>query len=608
MGSGASTLIEQGKTASDDDMKKALQELPKDQKERIAAALKASKEGGAAAAAPAAGGAVDFKLAPHPSISKPDKPVLVCILDGWGENATKDEFNAIHAAKTPVYDKIFGVEGRAMTVGAHGPAVGLPSDDDMGNSEVGHNALGSGQVVAQGAKLVDNALASGSLFTSKGFEYIKPAFAEKTVHLIGLLSSGGVHSRYDQLKQLFTGLAEKGAKKIRLHVLTDGRDVADGASVADSATLEKDLEEVRGKGCDIKVASGGGRMGVTMDRYEADWTIVEKGWKAHVLGDAPHKFPSLKAAIEELKKAEGNAGSDQWLPPFVIEEDGKPVGTVEDGDSVISFNFRADRVVELSKAFEYSDFKAFDRVRYPKVQFVGMMQYDGDLKLPENYLVDAPCITKTSGEFLVKNDVKTYACSETQKFGHVTFFWNGNKSGYVDEKFETYECIESDKIVFDQAPKMKAREITDACLKALKSGDYHMVRANYANPDMVGHTGNLKATIEAVEYCDECMGELLKCVEELGGRWIVTSDHGNADDMVQRAKKTKEPLKTKDGVIEQHKAHTLAPVPVMIGGNLPEGLKFKTEFKKKPGLANVTGTYISLLGLTPPSFYEESLV
>eukprot|EP00929_Paragymnodinium_shiwhaense_P044260 TRINITY_DN2270_c0_g1_i1.p1 TRINITY_DN2270_c0_g1~~TRINITY_DN2270_c0_g1_i1.p1 ORF type:complete len:804 (+),score=221.10 TRINITY_DN2270_c0_g1_i1:76-2487(+) len=549
-----------------------------------------------------------WTLAPHPVIPKPKKPVLVCILDGWGENKIKDQYNAVHSAKTPVFDKLYAIKGRARSVAAHGPAVGLPSADDMGNSEVGHNALGSGQVVAQGAKLVDNALASGTLFSSAGFKHISSAFAKNTVHCITLLSDGGVHSRYDQLHLLMFGLAERGAKKIRCHILTDGRDVADGSCKAFGAQLEKDLETLRGKGVDAQVASGGGRMSVTMDRYEADWGIVERGWKAHVLGEAPHKFSSLKEALDTLKAAEGNAGSDQFLPPFVIEKDGKPVGTVEDDDAVVLCNFRADRMVEMSKAFEYPDFNAFDRKRYPKTKFVGMMQYDGDLLLPANYLVDAPTISRVSGEFMVRNGIKTFACSETQKFGHVTFFWNGNKSGYIDENFEEYDCIESDKIVFDQAPKMKAREITDSCLAALKSGKYDMVRANYANPDMVGHTGNLAATVEACEYCDACVGELLKCVEEMGGRWLLTSDHGNADDMVQRAKKTNEPLKNKEtGEIEQHKAHTLAPVPVCIGGDLPASLQFREDLPKA-GLANVTGTFISLLGLQPPSFYEASLI
>jgi 2,3-bisphosphoglycerate-independent phosphoglycerate mutase len=275
---------------------------------------------------------------------------------------------------------------------------------------------------------------------------------------------------------------------------------------------------------------------------------------------------------------------------------------------VIIFNFRADRVVEISKAFEYADFKEFDRVRYPKVKFVGMMQYDGDLGLPANYLVDAPSITKTSGDYLCKNGIKTWACSETQKFGHVTFFWNGNRSGYIDENLEEYACIDSDKVVFDEKPLMKAREITDQAIAAIKSGKFDMIRVNYANPDMVGHTGNLAATIQACECVDGCVGELLEAIEGVGGRWLLTADHGNADDMVQRNKKTKAPEKDAQGVIMQHKAHTLAPVPVCIGGDLPADVVFKDYPDKEVGLANITGTFVNLLGLDIPAHWEKSLI
>lgn len=298
-----------------------------------------------------------------------------------------------------------------------------------------------------------------------------------------------MHSRTDQLFLFIRGAAERGAKKIRVHILTDGRDVPDGSSVRFVEELEGVLRSLP-EGVDGKIASGGGRMRVTMDRYEADWKIVERGWKAHVLGEAPHAFTDAKTAVETLRKGgEGGAEevSDQWLDPFVIVdgETKKPVGTIEDGDAVVITNFRADRVIEISKAFEYADFTAFDRVRWPKTRFVGMMQYDGDLKLPARYLVPPPAITKTSGELLAASGVSTFACSETQKFGHVTFFWNGNRSGYFDEKLETYVEIPSDAVPFNEAPDMKAREITEAGKEALLSKKYRVIRINYANPDMV---------------------------------------------------------------------------------------------------------------------------
>ncbi|KAL6748133.1 phosphoglycerate mutase [Haematococcus lacustris] len=558
----------------------------------------------------ASNGERDYVLQPHPTIPKPDGPVLVVILDGFGENEHKDEFNAVHVGKTPTIDKLRAVSNRFRTVKAHGLAVGLPSDADMGNSEVGHNALGSGQVVDQGARLVDIALETGKMFTGAGFKYISEAFATNTVHFIGLLSDGGVHSRCNQLTGTLRGCVERGAKRVRVHILTDGRDVPDGTSIKFVTELEKELAELNAsKGVDCKVASGGGRMNVTMDRYEADWNIVKRGWEAHVLGQAPHTFTDCLTAVTTLRGTEEKPVSDQSLDPFVIvDEEGKPVGPIMDNDAVVLFNFRSDRMVEISKAFEYPDFKVFDRQRYPSgLKFVGMMQYDGDLLLPANYLVPPPEIENVSGLYLVKNGISTFACSETQKFGHVTFFWNGNRSGYFDNKLETYLEIPSDKILFNEKPDMKAREITEAGKEALRSGKYKMVRINYANPDMVGHTGDMAATVRAVETCDACLGELLEVADSLAGRWLVSSDHGNADDMVQRDKKGK-PLVNEHGHPLPLTSHTLAPVPVFVGGKgLPDSVVFKPDLPDA-GLANITATSMALLGLAAPDFYKPSLV
>lgn len=486
--------------------------------------------------------------------------------------------------------------------------MGLPSSDDMGNSEVGHNALGAGKIYAQGAKLVDINIANGQIYKDAGWQYVKPAFTGNTLHFIGLLSSGGVHSRVNQLAAMIKQAAVEGAKNIRCHVLLDGRDVPDDTGLGYVEELETFLREVEAShGCDAKIASGGGRMKVTMDRYEAEWDMVERGWHAHVLGEAPCKKSSAVEAVKELK-ADGT--SDQHLGSFVVTDtSGTPIGPVKDSDAVVIFNFRSDRVIELSKAFEGgADFDKFDRVRVPKdVKFVGLMQYDGDLKLPSNYLVPPPAIAQTSGEYLCANGIRTFACSETQKFGHVTFFWNGNRSGYFDESLETYVEIPSDRCVFNEKPKMKAREITDASIAAIKSGRYDYLRVNYANPDMVGHTGDLEATKVAVEECDTCLGELLQAVNEVNGVFLVTSDHGNADDMVQRAKKTGAPVRDAKGKPLPLTSHTLAPVPVAIGGyGLADAVVFDPP--EGAGLANVTGTIINLLGFAAPADYEQSLI
>ncbi|KAG2597504.1 hypothetical protein PVAP13_5KG227700 [Panicum virgatum] len=521
-----------------------------------------------------------WTLPDHPKLPK-GKPVAVVVLDGWGE-ANADQYNCIHVAQTPVMDSLKnGAPEKWRLVKAHGTAVGLPSDDDMGNSEVGHNALGAGRIFAQGAKLVDRALASGKIYEGDGFNYIKESFEN--------------------------GASERGAKRIRVHILTDGRDVLDGSSVGFVETLESDLSQLREKGIDAQIASGGGRMYVTMDRYENDWDVVKRGWDAQVLGEAPHKFKSALEAVKTLR-AEPNA-NDQYLPPFVIVDDsGKAVGPVLDGDAVVTINFRADRMVMLAKALEYADFDKFDRVRVPKIRYVGMLQYDGELKLPSRYLVSPPEIERTSGEYLVKNGIRTFACSETVKFGHVTFFWNGNRSGYLDETKEEYVEIPSDSgITFNVAPKMKALEIAEKARDALLSGKFDQVRVNLPNGDMVGHTGDIEATVVACKAADEAVKIILDAVEQVGGIYLVTADHGNAEDMVKRNKAGK-PLLDKSGGIQILTSHTLLPVPVAIGGpGLHPGVKFRNDIQT-PGLANVAATVMNLHGFEAPADYEPTLI
>ncbi|KAB1224705.1 2,3-bisphosphoglycerate-independent phosphoglycerate mutase [Morella rubra] len=547
-----------------------------------------------------------WKLADHPKLPK-GKTLALIVLDGWGE-AKPDQYNCIHVAETPTMDSLKqDAPDRWRLVKAHGTAVGLPSEDDMGNSEVGHNALGAGRIFAQGAKLVDLALASGKIFEGEGFTYIKECFENGTLHLIGLLSDGGVHSRLDQLLLLIKGAAENGGKKIRVHILTDGRDVLDGSSVGFVETLENELAKLREKGVDAQIASGGGRMYVTMDRYENDWDVVKRGWDAQVLGEAPYKFRNAVEAVKKLR--EELKASDQYLPPFVIiDEDGRAVGPIVDGDAVVTFNFRADRMVMIAKALEYENFDKFDRVRFPKIRYAGMLQYDGELKLPNHYLVSPPEIERTSGEYLVHNGVRTFACSETVKFGHVTFFWNGNRSGYFNPELEEYVEIPSDSgITFNVQPKMKALEIAEKAREAILSGKFDQVRVNLPNGDMVGHTGDIEATVVACKAADEAVKMILDAVEQVGGIYVVTADHGNAEDMVKRGK-TGQPALDKKGNIQILTSHTLQPVPVAIGGpGLAPGVQFRKDIPI-PGLANVAATVMNLHGFEAPSDYEPTLV
>lgn len=520
-------------------------------------------------------------------------PVVTVIMDGVGIG-TGDEQDGVHMANTPVLDRLLQ-EPLMVKLKAHGTAVGLPSDGDMGNSEVGHNALGAGRVFSQGAQLVNDALASGTVFENDVWiELRKRAQAGGALHFIGLLSDGNVHSNIDQLYVMLDRCADEKLPKVRLHILLDGRDVDQKSALIYIESLENKIASL-GDGLDYKIASGGGRMITTMDRYNANWSVVERGWKAHVLG-VGRNFGTATEAVTTYYNEDPEM-TDQYMESFVITDDNGPVGTIEDGDGVVFFNFRGDRAIEISQAFEEKNFAHFDRVRTPDVFYAGMMQYDGDAMVPKNFLVQPPAIDKTLGEYLCASKVNSYAISETQKFGHVTYFWNGNKSGYIDEELETYEEILSDKIAFDLKPWMKAGEITDKVLEAVGSGDYAFIRLNLANGDMVGHTGDEPAIRVAVETVDICLKRIETAVRKSGGILVVTADHGNADCMWSVKKGVKSPVV----------AHTLNPVPFIVkdysGVN-----SFELTDLESPGLANVAATLCTLLGFNPPESYEPSLI
>lgn len=524
-----------------------------------------------------------------------NKPVVLVIIDGLGIG-TGGENDGFSQSYTPNLDKL--LKGDLVTkVRAHGTAVGLPTDGDMGNSEVGHNALGAGRVFSQGAKLVDEALNSGEIFKGKSWQTVV-ARAKKggTVHLLGLVSDGNVHSNIKQLFLLIDQCAAEGVKSLRVHALLDGRDVAQKSALEYIIPLEEKLASLCDGERDYQIASGGGRMITTMDRYNADWSVVERGWKAHVLGEAEAMFAKASDAVNSFYGADPEM-TDQYMPSFVITDETGPVGKIVDGDSVICFNFRGDRAIEISKAFEDEDFPYFDRKGMPDIFYAGIMEYDGDAHIPTNFLVEPPVITETLSEYLCATKIKSYAISETQKFGHVTYFWNGNKSGYIDESLENYEEIPSDKIQFNLRPWMKAGEITEKVIAELEAGDRQFIRLNFANPDMVGHTGVPAAIRIAVETVDLCLGRILSAIEKVGGTVLVTADHGNADIMWTE----------KNGVRVPMVAHTLNPVPVMIK-NYDGDNTFQLNDVEDPGLANIAATLCTLLGLEAPVGFEESLV
>ncbi|MEW6666506.1 MAG: 2,3-bisphosphoglycerate-independent phosphoglycerate mutase [Thermodesulfobacteriota bacterium] len=535
-----------------------------------------------------------LKLKPIDGFKGTKGPVVLVIMDGVGIGK-KDESDGVHMAYKPVLDELFK-EPLFTKLKAHGKAVGLPSDDDMGNSEVGHNALGAGRVFSQGAKLVNEAIASKKIFQSQAWGNVKKRMAAGgTLHLIGMVSDGNVHSHIDQLFALLDRAAEEGFKRLRVHGLLDGRDVGEKSGLTYFESLEKKLAGLSKNARDYRIASGGGRMVTTMDRYNANWGVVEKGWKAHVLGQG-RGFTSACEAIKTYYAEDPNI-TDQYMDSFVIVENGKPIGTIENGDAVVFFNFRGDRAIEISRAFDEKDFREFDRQRVPEVFYAGMMQYDGDAAIPKNYLVEPPEIDRTIGQYLCGTGLTSYAISETQKYGHVTYFWNGNNSGYIDEKLETYVEIPSDKVTFDLRPWMKAAEITDAVVEVVKSGKYRFIRLNLANGDMVGHTGVPISIRIAVECVDLSLRRIAPAVEAAKGTLVVTADHGNADCMWTESKGVRSPMV----------AHTLNPVPFIVKDYSGHD-RFALASVDKPRLSNVAATLCNLLGYHAPEDYDPSLI
>jgi len=518
------------------------------------------------------------------------KPIVLVIMDGVGKG-DGGSGDAVAVAKTPTLDQLLATCPHTY-LKAHGTAVGLPSDEDMGNSEVGHNALGCGQVYSQGAKLVGESIENGTLFASSTWtNLVENAKAGKAMHFIGLLSDGNVHSNIHHLIALLKAAHTAGVQKAYCHILLDGRDVPATSALTYVDMLEDTLKALNTDGCDYAIASGGGRMQVTMDRYEANWAMVEAGWKTHVQGIG-RQFASATEAIETYRAETGVI--DQDLPAFVVARNGEPVAKIANGDSVVLFNFRGDRAQEISLAFDRKDFDKFDRGDYTGVKFAGMLQYDGDLNIPENYLVQPPVIQNTLTEVLCEAGVTEYAVSETQKYGHVTYFWNGNRSGKVCEALETYEEIPSDVIPFEQAPAMKSAEITEKMVEAIASGKYQFIRCNFPNGDMVGHTGVMEAVITAMECVDKGLKAILEAADKYGYTVLITADHGNADQMTE----------TKKGKTSVRTAHSLNPVPFIIYDKDTAWTVKEGAF----GLANVAPTVVKMMGLTAPACWEESIV
>ncbi|MDD2433202.1 MAG: 2,3-bisphosphoglycerate-independent phosphoglycerate mutase [Clostridia bacterium] len=508
------------------------------------------------------------------------KPVMLVVLDGWGISE-EEEGNAIALARKPFYNQLKEQYPHCV-LEASGEAVGLPAGQ-MGNSEVGHLNIGAGRIVYQELTRINRAIRSGefkrNIVLNQALE--KAIKNKSALHLMGLLSDGGVHSHIEHLFALLDLAKEKGVKKLYLHLILDGRDVPPTNAAKYLRELEAKLEEI-GIG---QIATIAGRY-YTMDR-DKRWERVEKGYRAMVTGEGV----KARLAQEALETAYIMKVTDEFVEPTVLVDDaGEPRGKVYPNDVVIMYNFRADRARQISYAFTEEDFTGFTRPGgFPGVHYVCFTQYDVQIKAP---VVFSPQdLENTLGEVVSKAGLKQLRIAETEKYAHVTFFFNGG----LEKAFpgETRILIPSPKVAtYNLQPEMSAGQVTSKVIEKLKEATYDLVVMNYANPDMVGHTGHLKACIQAIEKVDNCLQQVLKVVLEQGGIVLVTADHGNAEHMLDT--QTKKPLT----------AHTSNHVPcILVGNNL-------AKIKLRDGsLQDIAPTLLELLGLPkPPEMTGESLI
>ncbi|MCL2037543.1 2,3-bisphosphoglycerate-independent phosphoglycerate mutase [Candidatus Saccharibacteria bacterium] len=539
-------------------------------------------------------------------------PVCLIILDGFGLS-DNPVGNAIMVANTPTLDKLFANYPWAK-LKASGTAVGLPSDSDIGNSEVGHNAMGAGRIYAQGARLVNEAIANGAVFRGdKWRQLIDNAKSGHTLHFFGLLSDRNVHSHIDQLFALLDEAAHDQVPTVRIHILLDGRDAEPRSALQYIDELEKKLAEINARGLDYKIADGGGRMQITMDRYEANWPMVERGWTLMTrsvdskTGQPASIFPSAHAAVEKYY-GENPDTTDQDIPPFVVADSN---GQIKPDDSVILFNFRGDRAIEISQAFEGGpNFDKFDRgVGFENgvKNFAGLLEYDSEKRIPKSFLVSPPVFTHTLGEEVAKAGLRQLAISETQKIGHVTYFFNGNRAAPFNPELEDYVEIPSDRVSFDTEPAMKSVEIADKLIELLKEKKYQFVRVNFPNPDMVGHTGNYDATVKAIEAVDTALARILPVIDEVQGMAIITGDHGNAEEMYELNDDGSAKL-DKNGQPVVKTAHTTNRVPAIFYDNTPFAQQYQVRDNDDLGLANFASTIAELLGIPSRPEWLKSII
>ncbi len=522
-----------------------------------------------------------------------DGPIVLAVLDGVGL-APDSPGNAVSRARTP----FLGDAARNhlhIALEASGEFVGL-LPGQMGNSEVGHNTMGSGHVIKQGIAHIEEAFTTEKVFDSGAWKEAIERILRKnaTLHFAGIFSDGGVHSHISHLEQLIEEAYDNGVKRMRVHAIFDGRDVPPQAEPKYIQRFEAFAS--RFPDVDIRIASGGGRMTTVADRYENDWSVVARGWDMMVNGEADYYFRSATEGINMLRRINPSV-QDQDLPAFVVvDENEKPVGTIEKGDVLIYFDFRADRAIEIAQAFTYWDFPYFNRGNYKPddVYFVGMMEYNSDTHVPEHRLVEPVRIEHTLNKFLGEKKISDFAVSETIKFGHITYYFNGNSYNKADK--EEFLEIEGSADAPTARPWMMVSEITNAVIENLEK--YKFIRVNFANGDIVGHTASLDATIVAMEAVDLSLKRIAVEVDKKGGVLVIVADHGNAEELI-------------DEYGQPKTAHTLNKVPFIIYDNTINRSKYvlSDAAYSEPGLSNVAATIALMLGLSDyPKEWDAPLI
>ena len=504
-------------------------------------------------------------------MSDPQKrPALLLILDGWGYREETDH-NAIHTANTPVWDRLWSDAPHTL-VRTSGLAVGLP-EGQMGNSEVGHMNLGAGRVVYQSLTRIDKAIEEGDFFDNSALcQAIDQAVrTDRAVHIFGLLSPGGIHSHEEQIFAAIELAHRRGADKIYLHAFLDGRDTPPRSALG---SLQKANKILQGKG-ESRIASIAGRF-YAMDRDQR-WDRVQPAYDMLTLGQGSFNSASAEAALESAYQRDED---DEFVQPTVISDEQHPAVCVSDGDCVIYMNFRADRARQLTRAFVNDDFDGFERKARPAVaDFITLTEYAADIDTPCAYPPEE--LKNVLGEYLATQGKTQLRIAETEKYAHVTFFFNGGR----EQPFELEEriLVPSPKVkTYDLKPEMSATEVTDKLVDAIRSRQFDAIICNYANGDMVGHTGEFDAAVKAVETVDLCLGRIEKAIQEVDGHLLVTADHGNVEQMVDS--ETGQPLTS----------HTNGPVPLVYVGT--SGLAFDGE----GSLCDLAPTLLTLMQLPIP--------